>query len=69
MQPTTPESAIRKRVVDAKIDLDTDSYCGLSHKSVIKLKYGLLGKTRDSFDRELLQANEKLQVKMENRNS
>lgn len=53
---------------NSDLELNEDSYSGLSNKSKLKLKYGQMGNTKDEYDEKLLNANPKLKTKVTKRN-
>ncbi|MEM7184264.1 MAG: hypothetical protein AAF518_25420 [Spirochaetota bacterium] len=55
-------------LLEPRIEIGETSYCGLSNKSQLQLRYGELGKTTPRYDQKLLEANQKLQTKTEVRN-
>ena len=53
---------------NSDLELGDGSYSGLSNKSKLKLKYGIMGNTKSEYDEKLLDANPKLKSKVNKRN-
>lgn len=51
----------------SSLSIDKETHAGLSNKSQLKLKYGEMGKTKEEFDKRLLDAYPKLKEKVERR--
>ena len=51
----------------SNLPLIPQSFAGLSNKSSLKIGYGEMGETTNDFDEKLLEANKKLQQKIEKR--
>ncbi len=55
-------------LIDSKLDIEEGSYCGLSNKSQVQLKYGEIGQNKEEYDQKVLDANKKLESKINKRN-
>ena len=54
---------------NSDLELGDNCFSGLSNKSKLKLKYGIMGNTKSEYDEKLLYANPKLKSKVSKRNN